>query len=256
MAAVGGPGPRGADARCSPRGPRRRARARLPRAQRAAARRRSSSARAWTTCCSRAQGARAGGSASSRRSGASTVELAFAAAAARPTSSTSSSAATRPSGTSRRPIRSLLALERLGASPEEAAYVGDSPFDMQAAQAGGHVRGRRHLGPHPRPRRARATPTWSSTPRRSCLPSSKSSARARRRAARAAQPLALRVPRARRAVGRRRRVRPRTTTSSSSSSGAPRARHARLADPARRRAAVRPLPEGAPPRRRWARSRR
>jgi pyrophosphatase PpaX len=30
-----------------------------------------------------------------------------------------------------------LALERLGASPGEAAYVGDSPFDMQAAKAAG-----------------------------------------------------------------------------------------------------------------------
>ena len=31
----------------------------------------------------------------------------------------------------------LLALERLGASAAEAAYVGDSPFDMQAARAAG-----------------------------------------------------------------------------------------------------------------------
>jgi pyrophosphatase PpaX len=31
----------------------------------------------------------------------------------------------------------LLALERLGASPGEAAYVGDSPFDVQAAKAAG-----------------------------------------------------------------------------------------------------------------------
>jgi pyrophosphatase PpaX len=35
------------------------------------------------------------------------------------------------------PAPLLLALERLGASPEEAAYIGDSPFDMQAAKAGG-----------------------------------------------------------------------------------------------------------------------
>jgi HAD superfamily hydrolase (TIGR01549 family) len=33
------------------------------------------------------------------------------------------------------PLR--LALERLNAAPEEAAYVGDSPYDMQAARAGG-----------------------------------------------------------------------------------------------------------------------
>jgi pyrophosphatase PpaX len=31
----------------------------------------------------------------------------------------------------------LLALERLGADPGQAAYVGDSPFDMQAAKAAG-----------------------------------------------------------------------------------------------------------------------
>jgi pyrophosphatase PpaX len=31
----------------------------------------------------------------------------------------------------------LLALERLGARPDEAAYVGDAPFDVQAAKAAG-----------------------------------------------------------------------------------------------------------------------
>ena len=35
------------------------------------------------------------------------------------------------------PAPLLLALERMGATPEDAAYVGDSPFDMQAAKAGG-----------------------------------------------------------------------------------------------------------------------
>jgi pyrophosphatase PpaX len=35
------------------------------------------------------------------------------------------------------PAPLLLALERLGASPDETAYVGDSPFDMQAAKAAG-----------------------------------------------------------------------------------------------------------------------
>ena len=35
------------------------------------------------------------------------------------------------------PAPLLLALERLGARAEEAAYVGDSPFDMQAARAAG-----------------------------------------------------------------------------------------------------------------------
>jgi pyrophosphatase PpaX len=35
------------------------------------------------------------------------------------------------------PAPLLLALDRLGASPHEAAYVGDSPFDMQAAKTAG-----------------------------------------------------------------------------------------------------------------------
>jgi pyrophosphatase PpaX len=35
------------------------------------------------------------------------------------------------------PAPLLLALERLGAGPGDAAYVGDSPFDMQAARAAG-----------------------------------------------------------------------------------------------------------------------
>jgi pyrophosphatase PpaX len=35
------------------------------------------------------------------------------------------------------PAPLLLALERLGVTPDQAAYVGDSPFDMQAAKAGG-----------------------------------------------------------------------------------------------------------------------
>jgi pyrophosphatase PpaX len=35
------------------------------------------------------------------------------------------------------PAPLLLALERLGAKPEDAVYVGDSPFDMQAAKAAG-----------------------------------------------------------------------------------------------------------------------
>ena len=35
------------------------------------------------------------------------------------------------------PAPLLLALDRLGADPADAAYVGDSPFDMQAAKAAG-----------------------------------------------------------------------------------------------------------------------
>jgi pyrophosphatase PpaX len=35
------------------------------------------------------------------------------------------------------PAPLLLGLERLGAAPEQSAYVGDSPYDMQAARAAG-----------------------------------------------------------------------------------------------------------------------
>jgi pyrophosphatase PpaX len=45
----------------------------------------------------------------------------------------------------------LLALERLEADPAEAAYVGDSPYDMQAARAGGlYAVGVSWGGIHPR----------------------------------------------------------------------------------------------------------
>ena len=39
--------------------------------------------------------------------------------------------------------------------PADAAYVGDSPFDLRAAKAARHARDRRHVGPHPRPRASR-----------------------------------------------------------------------------------------------------
>jgi pyrophosphatase PpaX len=49
------------------------------------------------------------------------------------------------------PAPLLYALEQLGARPEEAAYVGDSPFDMQAARAGGlYAIGVAWGGIHPR----------------------------------------------------------------------------------------------------------
>ena len=50
----------------------------------------------------------------------------------------------------------LLAAQRMGVDPATAAYVGDSPFDVARREGGGHVRGRRHVGTHPRPRAARA----------------------------------------------------------------------------------------------------
>jgi pyrophosphatase PpaX len=44
----------------------------------------------------------------------------------------------------------LLALERLGAEPGDAAYVGDSPFDIGAARAAGvHAIGVTWGGIHP-----------------------------------------------------------------------------------------------------------
>ena len=47
----------------------------------------------------------------------------------------------------------LFALDRLGALPDEAAYVGDSPFDLRAARAGGlHAVGVTWGGIHPEER--------------------------------------------------------------------------------------------------------
>ena len=46
-----------------------------------------------------------------------------------------------------------LALERLGAKPDEAAYIGDSPFDLRAARDGGlHAIGVTWGRIHPRER--------------------------------------------------------------------------------------------------------
>ena len=62
------------------------------------------------------------------------------------TSSTSSSAATRRSATSPTPSPCCSRLERLGARAEEAAYVGDSPFDVAAGKAAGVFTRRRRRG--------------------------------------------------------------------------------------------------------------
>ena len=48
----------------------------------------------------------------------------------------------------------LEALRRLDATPEEAVYVGDSPFDIRAGKAAGAVDDRRRLGRHPSRRAA------------------------------------------------------------------------------------------------------
>ena len=113
MANVGGPGLEAQMEALAP-GPRRRARARLPRAQRAAARR----ARGFARHRGRARarcGTRAAGSASSPPSAARPSTSRSRGCRSR-TSSTPSSAATRPSSTSRDPAPLLLALERLGAT--------------------------------------------------------------------------------------------------------------------------------------------
>ena len=91
------------------------------------------------------RGARLGLVSAKRRS---TVELAFAATEIGHCS-TWSSAATRRREQAR-PDPLLLALERLDASASDAVYVGDSPFDMAAAKAGGLACDRRDLGRSPR----------------------------------------------------------------------------------------------------------
>ena len=93
----------------------------------------------------------------------------------------------------------LLALERLGAEPRRRRLC-----RRLAVRHAGRARrrpacDRRRLGPHPFARARSPMPTSSSTTRGSSL-SFSSVDRARRRAARAPQPLAARVPRPRRAL--------------------------------------------------------
>ena len=91
---------------------------------------------AWRTCSSTLpdEGRRLGLVSAKRRS---TVELAFARAPARAPLRRPSSAATRPSAISPIRIRCSSRSTRLDADAADAAYVGDSPYDMQAANAGG-----------------------------------------------------------------------------------------------------------------------
>ena len=97
------------------------------------------------TCSSgcTAEGRRLGIVTAKRRA---TVELAFARAAARARCFEVVVGADDTERHKPDPEPLLLALERLGARPAEAAYVGDSPFDVQAAQAAGVLRDRRHAG--------------------------------------------------------------------------------------------------------------
>ena len=146
------------------------------------------------------------------------------------------------------PDQILLALERLGADPDADRLRRRRALRHRRGEGGRRARGRRHLGRHPHaradggggPGRGRRHGR-----RALCRPLTDG---ARSRAPRAPRPLPLRVPRPRRAVGLRRGVRPALRRARRARGGAPRARHARLADAARRRAAVGPVPEGPAPR--------
>ena len=73
----------------------------------------------------------------------------------------------------------LEALRRLDASPEDAAYVGDSPFDIRAGNAAGvRTVAVGWGGIHPDERLPTPVPTRSSTPPRSSMPRSDPAARA------------------------------------------------------------------------------
>ena len=109
---------------------------------------------------------------------AATVELAFARIPLEHLFE-SSSAATRRSGTS--PTRSRCCSRSNGWAlrPDDAAYVGDSPFDVEAAKAAGlYAVGVTWGGIHGRERLEAEEPTRSSTRRRSFLASSKTADRA------------------------------------------------------------------------------
>lgn len=54
----------------------------------------------------------------------------------------------------------LKALERLGVAPEEALFVGDSPYDLAAGRAAGVRTAAALWGPHPRERLAPEQPTY------------------------------------------------------------------------------------------------
>ena len=253
MHAVGGPGPRGADRSLRPR-PGRRARARLPRAQRAAARGRSRPASAWRTsscaCTTERPPAR-------RRDREAPLH---------------GRARVRARAASRHLFETVVGGDETEQhKPDPGAVAarrrahgrrsGDGRLCRRLAvrhagrEGGRDVRRRRHVGAHPRsraPRGARSR-TRSSTPRRNSLSSSE---RRARRAARAPERGVDRVPRRRRPGHGRRRVRRALRRAEGARGGGPLARHVRLADAARRRAALRQVPEGRATCCRWARSRR
>ena len=216
---------------------------------------RSSAAPGWTTCSCGSQ-AKGGGSGSSRRS------------AARPWTSPSPAADRAPVRGDRRRRRDRAPQARSrtrccsrssGSTrrPDEAAYVGDSPFDIRAARPAASTRSasRGETSTHGRcwSRRSR---TLSSTHRRSCLASSSRDVDAR--AAELRDVLNRGADRYH-SRGRpdhvRRRVRPALRRAGRARAGASRARPAGLAHAPRRRPAVRRSRKSATSRR-WARSRR
>ena len=144
----------------------------------------------------------------------------------------------------------LGALERLGASPEGACYVGDSPFDIESGRAAGVVTigvtwgffsPRRRSRRRPRPDRRRPRPS-------SCGPASGSgrrddARRPRRRAPRADRRGQPRLLRPRPADGRRRGLRRLDARAGGARGGRPRAADARTRRPsgwARRRPGASP----------------
>ena len=162
------------------------------------------------------------------------------------------SAATRRTATS--PIRSRCC-SRLDAAGRRArrgcAYVGDSPFDIRAAKAAGMYAVASDVGRHPR-RASGSSPrsrTRSSTlaEELSRRPLGRSRRAPRGRAARRTRLPPLPLPRPRRPRDHRRGVRQALRRARRARGGASRARHAGLADAARRRAAVGQVPEGRAP---------
>ena len=175
-----------------------------------------------------------------------TVELAFAATGIGAAASTSSSAATSRPTRSRRPTCCCSRSSASAPRPSEAVYVGDSPFDMTAAKAGGLFAIGVTWGRRPRPAAARARRPRRASPR-SSLPRSEARGQGRR-APRAPHALGPRVLRPRRAERRRRGLRPELRRAARARARPPRARAAGLADPASRRPALGGLPEGRSPR--------
>ena len=242
MANVGGPGLEAQMEAFAP-GPRRRARARLPRAQRAAPRRARGVCRASRThsLTLKEEGRLLGLVTAKRRA---TVDLAF---ARLPIAHFFDIVVGGDETERHKPEPGAAAcspLERLAAEPEAAAYVGDSPYDMQAARAGGLYAvgvtwGRIHdrRGARRRRRRRRHRRGAACRPLSSAPPSSASSSTAG-----CYEYHVLDEPSVDDATYDRA-----YDELVALEEANPDARHARLADPTRRRHRFVEVPEGAPP---------